>query len=118
MAYNSLLEVALKAFIVLISAQVALSTPVGGILIDGEEVRAGGTHMSLCDQCIHSTGDEAYIFFIGNPQIPNDNPLDKLTSVPEVVKLISLNRYESWCIGFIGGYQDRHHQGVFHGYCQ
>lgn len=51
MAYNSLFLVALKAFVVLISAQAALGTPVGGILIDGAEVRTGHGSLSLCDQC-------------------------------------------------------------------
>lgn len=50
-------------------------------------------------------GDEAYIFiYLENLQIPDVNPLNKLISVPEVVNLISLNCYQSWCIGFLGAY--------------
>lgn len=61
MAYNSLLLVTLKAFVVLISAQAALGTPVGGLLIDGAEVRASHGSMSLCDQC---TVEMRLIFYL------------------------------------------------------
>lgn len=34
--------------------------------------------------------------------MPGANPLDEFISVSVVASFIAFNRYESWCIGFLG----------------